>query len=294
MSDFSEQELRDLGGSYFNKRVGNFLYTQREANPNWYYYVDDSGNCVFHGGRGCQTDVHIEIKGAFQDVLRPRLYAYMEELVGRHGEVLHEEGVKQFHGVTIELPYRTMGSNRITIHTGSGCCYDQDEIAYEVMAALSGLSFYKALAPRYVYHKFLRVDVVTDDDHPVTFFNESSDILVFFSHKKDGSYVTVLGPRNEVFEKVMFAYFAAMVEGRRELGHASFVRDFGDRHYTAHSESDSVDVSIKPELDGKKVSFGIKLPYNLSFQSFPRLHFAKGVMEMLSEDLIKVEEVISL
>lgn len=277
-----KKTLEHLGGNIFNKRVGDFLYRHHEASPRWLHFFDGAGNRVIHGGRGDATDVIIELDGENKEVLRTRLVAYLEELVGRHNEKLHDEGEKLFKGVTITLPYTSMKifPDRYVIHTGSGCWYDQDEIAYEVMAALSSISVYKALAPRYEYYDFIRVDEPTDDK-PVTFYHEAADVMVFFSDKKDGSSVCVRGPKTEKFERIMFAFFAGFVEGKTEK---PFIREYGSAVYHGKDSSDTVEVNITSEHAGKASMFAAKLPYGLSYQSFPRLHFAKLVMESFSKD----------
>jgi hypothetical protein len=284
-----KKTMEHLGGNVSNKRVGDFLYVHREADPRWLRFSDGFGNRVIHGGRGDSTDVIIELEGENKEVLRARLVAYLEELVGRHNEKLHDEWEKQFRGVTITLPYTSMKiyPDRYVIHTGSGCFYDQDEIAYEVMAALSSLTVYKALAPRYLYKDFARVDEPTDDK-PVTFYHEETDVMVFFSDKKDDTSVCVRGPKTEKFERVMFAFFAGFVEGRTEK---PFAREYGATVYHARNPADSVEVKITSEHAGEKCMFAVKLPYGLSFQSFPRLHFAKLVMECHKEDFLAAEAV---
>ncbi len=281
--------LEWVGGNIHNERVGDFLSRYYEANPKWLSFTDGKGNVVSYSGTGYGTDVIIDLNGENREVLRPRLITYLQELVGRHNEELHDQSVKLFHGVTITLPYTELkiDMNRYVIHTGSGCYYDQDEIAYEMMAALSSLSVYKALAPRYLYKDFVRVDDPADENHPVTFYHEVMDVMVFFSQTKDDSLVHVRGPSTEKFEKYMFAFFAGFVEGRTEI---AFVREYGSRSYDAKNPFDSIEVNITSEHGGKQCMFAAKLPYGLSFQSFPRLHFAKLVMEGLCEDLLAVEE----
>ncbi|MEK7134780.1 MAG: hypothetical protein AAB819_03630 [Patescibacteria group bacterium] len=143
-------EFERLSKDLFNKRIGGFLYIHYEANPQWIYFIDLQENMVQYGGQGNSTDVIVRITNASRPVLEPRLMSYLRELVGRHDETLHEEGERKFHGVTIILPYKLMSvfpGFEVTIHTGSGRCYDQDEIAFEVMGALSDVPVLKAIAP---------------------------------------------------------------------------------------------------------------------------------------------------
>lgn len=139
--------------------IGDFKYVQDGANPPWHYFFDNYQNVVQYGGHADSTDVIVRIRGGSVEVLHSRLREYMTELVLRHNEVLHEEGEKRFHWVTISLPYKDRPTSEgVKIHTGSGCCYDQDKIAYEVMAALSGVPVYKAITPAKSYYGFTRVD----------------------------------------------------------------------------------------------------------------------------------------
>ena len=84
----------------------------------------------------------------------------------------------------------------------------------------------------------------------------------------------------------MFDYFGDFVKARTGK---DFIRLHGYQPYLAEDPRDSVEVDIR---SGSSCSFSIKLPYNFSYVSFPRLDFAKDVMEHL-EEVFKKESVPS-
>jgi hypothetical protein len=269
-----------------NHVIGDFKYVQDGANPPWHYFFDDYQNVVQYGGNADSTDVIVRIRGGSVEVLHSRLREYMTELVLRHNEVLHEEGEKRFHAVTISLPYKDRPTSEgVTIHTGSGCCYDQDEIAYEVMAALSGVPVYKAISPEKSCYGFTRVDS-PKDQNPITFFSEKIDVMVAFSYQNDDSAVMCHIPKTPELEKYMFDLFAEFVIGRTQV---PFIRSYGLIDYIAENPADSLSVCIQEEHGGSRCSFSMKVPYNLSFESFPRLCFAQHVMQSLHEKFHKEE-----
>ena len=286
MTTWSQKEFDRLSAQLFNMRIGDFLYIHREANPRWHYFDDIKGNTIQYGGQGNSTDVIVRINGDSVEMLRPRLIGYMENLLGRHHEKLHEEGRQLFHGVTIILPYNPFSSKsfEVTIHTGSGCCYDQDEIAYEVMAALSGVSVYKAISPFGSYCDFVRKDIVNDSQW-ITYWHSSQGIKVEFNHVDDRTAVCISkaihSPREDWhrFKTLMYDYFDKFIVARTGQ---TFVREYGYRVYEAKDPRDHESLSVQID-SGSEMSFAMSVPYGLSFVSFPRLRFAKDIMEYLSE-----------
>jgi hypothetical protein len=211
----------------------------------------------------------------------------MTELIGRHGEQLHTEGQKQFHGVTISLPYRPVEHAEYCIHTGSGCCYDQDEIAYEVMAALSGIPVYKAISPRSCGN-FVKEDM-TDNSVWIVYSDMQNGFRVSFSHVNDGTPVVVENskhfPRSHwtKFQADMCILLAEFVSKRTGK---EFVFTRGRTKYEAENPSDEIEIDIQ---SGSTFDFAIKVPYGLSFEHFPRLAFAKAAMKFLSEKFPRAE-----
>lgn len=296
--ELNAKQLALLEGNIFNKRVGDFLYRHHEANPKWYAFFDQLGNSVFYGGD--TTDVIIHIKGTSRKELGNRLVDYMGELVGRHNESLHGEGAKKFHAVTITLPVgvlRNSSELEVTIHTGSGGCYDQDEIACEVMAALSDIPVYKALAPQFSYHNFVRLDQV-DDKGWINYLFEEQGVHVSFSCLNDQTCVMVrkflTEPRADLtkFKDIMYELFSEWVKAFAEK---DMVREYGRRLYDYEGHSLSGDqkhilVLIEPAMADDPLSFSVSIPY-FSHVDFGRIVFAKDVMERLSNAFpVKKEE----
>ncbi len=289
--------LISIGGNIGNKRVGNFLYIDTEANPRWLFFKDEKGNSVTHGGENDSTDVIIRINSKFRKDLESRLYDYLHELVGRHNEDLHKEGEKRFYAVTIGLPYAyrdTRNSDlEVKIHTGSGCCYDQDEIAHEVMSALSGFHAYKALAPRFYHRDFIRMDDI-DDKKWVEYLLEDQGVRVKFSPLNDQTMVVALIDENssvsnrDVFEKVMRGVFSEWLQAFTE---DVFVYEPGLKQYSYEGHSldygqKTIDVVIGT---GHPAVFEVLIPF-YSHITFGRIVFAKSTMEALSEAFAVSEE----
>lgn len=291
LADLQAQKIQNIGG-LFNRRVGDFLYIHREANPVWHVFNDQSGNSVVHGSDS--TDVIIVINEESSKDLKERLTLYLQDLVGRHGETLHTEGVSRFFAVTIELPlseYKNSEFIQVTIHTGSGCCYDQDQIAYEVMAALSGVPVYKALSPMFCYRNFVRLDNV-DDTTDVRYEFTKQQILVNFGYRNDQGSVTVSKSKpnpsqtNSDLLKFSEEMYSILSEWVKALSGKEMSRDPRYHHsyeYEAHSLSGGqkyIHVLISSSAD--YLSFAINIPF-FSHIDFGRIAFAKDVMERLSE-----------
>src|SRR3989344_3729977 len=287
LEPLTREMLDRLSKDPYNKRVGDFLYIHYEANPVWLVFLDLQRNTVQHGGQGDSTDVIVRITDASRAVLEPRLTAYLSELVGRHHEVLHEEGKRRFHGVTITLPYKSVPLPRpyleVTIHTGSGACYDQDEIAYEVMAALSGVPVLKALAPVGEYYGFVRTDSVDDDDW-VGYVREDMGIRIEFSHMIHGnSYVRVSMYKHASrenwgkFKDVMYDFVFEYVKSRTEQAipkkEGRYVFGGTGREDVVFTHGESMDLS----------DFNVTVPYS-DVEAFARLEYAKRAMQMLYEN----------
>ena len=216
--------------------MGDFLYIHYEANPRWYHYFDRQGNQVLHGGRGDSTDATVRILKASREKLEPRLMAYLKDLLARHGEELHEEGRKQFKAVTIWLPHKMLRRPdlEVTVHTGSGCYYDQDEIAYEMMAALSGLPTFKMLAWKFC-GRFERQDDIHDQTD-VRYHSCESNVTVSFAHSDSEAPVVIsmnLGTPEQLrtnFVSFMCKKLSAYVE---EATKKQFVAESGCREYSS-------------------------------------------------------------
>lgn len=286
----SKEDFDRRSKELFNVRIGDFLYIHREANPVWHYFLDIYGNMVRHGGRGDATDCVVHIKAASREALEPRLNEYLKELVGRHGEELHNVGTKKYHGVTITLPpsphSAVLQNLEVTIHTGSGCCYDQDEIAYEVMAALSGVPALKALAEPDSYHGFIRRDKI-DDNAWINFLNEELGITVKFSPiSGDDSYVVVEmykhHPREnwEMFKHLMYECIDEYVKSRTGR---NIVKQYGEQVFENENSKDQTRVLVG---SGSLLSFCVTVPYS-DHVSFIRWEYAKRAMSMLHEEFKK-------
>ena len=284
--NMSQAEFDRLSDELFNNRVGDFLYIHHEANPSWYHYFDIHGNQVQHGGRGDSTDVIVKIKKEHRETLEPRLYAYMRELLARHGEELHREGRKLFAGLTIELPYKLMNDSdlRVTLHTGSGCFYDQDEIAYEVMAALSGVPTLKALAPTGSYYGFIRKDKVRDECS-LRFEHNKIPLSVTFGHGREMQPIVFLlesadQAAIERFKGVMFAELASYVKAKAEV---EFSCAPGVTKYTNAKTNVVTEVVVS---FGDVILFSVSSPYS-DWVPFNRLDCAKHIMNALHENLVR-------
>lgn len=290
---FTQEEFDRKSKEIFNKRVGDFLYVHYEADPSWHRFWDIQGNGVTHGGRGYSTDVRVKILKKDRPTLEPRLRAYLQSLLGRHKLTLHEEGYKLYENViSIHLPYTAISGEDldVTIHTGCGGHYDQDEIAYEVMAALSDLPVLKALAPADSYYEFIRKDSVTDTDF-VRFEHESLQIAVTFGYSRELQPIVVtLQSTDPVlaarFKEVMFDEFAEWVKAKAET---TFNRTFGVTQYV-NKETKVVTEIIASE--GEVTLFSISSPYS-DWYSFNRLKCAKSIMEALYTNLIRYPEEVA-
>jgi hypothetical protein len=277
----SQAEFNRLGNKPSNRRVGNFLYIHEEENPRGRHFFDMKGNTVIHGGQDGPMDVRISITPEDKATLVPRLVAYMVELLGRHGGTLHSFGEWKFDRVIIRLPYRvfTPVNFEVTIHSMVG---KQAEIAYEVMAALSGIPVYKAIAPLGSYYSFDRMDKI-DDGKWVTYWHHMQGIRVAFNHVSDLSSVVVSKsihlPREdwEKFKGLMYDFvdeYVYAMTGKKML------KEKGFHSYSSTMDDSSVTVDVD---SGTSFSFAVSIPYGGEATPFPRLAFAKRAMEMLSE-----------
>lgn len=288
-AELNKKQINYLGGNLQNKRVGDFLYRHKEANPSIYCFWNDIKGCVVVYSSE-NTDVVVDLPQEKRDILKPRLINYLKELVARHNEILHEELSKRFHGVTITLPSLDSfegDKEEYIIHTGSGCCYDQDEIAYEIMVALSGIPVYKALSPIFSCHTFVRQDAL-DDGGWIRYLFEEKGIQVTYSHSNDLTRVVVSkfinSPRSdwELFEKTMYASFS---EWLKVFSRDSFVANRGFRSYGYERDSlsgrqNSIEISIEPWPSSLKFTF--QVPY-FAHINFARIAFARDIMKTLSE-----------
>lgn len=282
----TQQRFDELSEKLFNKRIGNFLYQHYEASPRWYNFWDIHGNLVMYGGDS--TDVIVRIKKEHRELLEPRLMAYTEELVGRHNEVLHEFGIQKFHGVTIQLPFESKGvinpELEVIIHTGSGCCYDQDEIAYEVIAALSGVPVLKALAPKSC-GSFIRFDEIGSNDW-IKFQSENVGVKVEFDYKPNSPHNTVVMLcRSTSMDKInklvnlMYDFVDEYVLSRTGQ---NIIKKGGEQSFKYEHTEKMVHVKIL--LGGPSIAFCVTVPY-CDHEPFARLSYATRVMEMLHENL---------
>ncbi|NTV44597.1 MAG: hypothetical protein HGA67_02790 [Candidatus Yonathbacteria bacterium] len=298
-----KQHLAWLGGNIFNQRVGDFVYTHREANPDWLWFYDEKGNTVLHGGQGCQTDVYVRICKASHELLWPRLLAYLSELVGRHGEELHSEGVHKFHGVTITLPFNNvpeavrnaLTETEVRIHTGSGCTYDQGEIAHEVMAALSDVPVLKAVAPMFHHYSFER----EDKGDKIGYFFSEYDMWIFFRDKRDSSFVFIGMVADDKadefiaeFQRVVHRVLSSWTE---YLTGESLPYVFDTEKYPYIYKDRSLSygqetIEITEHQDALFTYFGINIPYSIPGCYFARVDFVKEMMEALSEAFPVPEE----
>lgn len=112
--------------------------------------------------------------------------------------------------------------------------------------------------------------------------------MVAFSYQNDDSAVMCHIPKTPELEKYMFDLFAKFVVGRTTV---PFIQCYGLQEYHAVNPANSLIVCIEEEHGGSRCSFSMKVPYNLSFESFPRLCFAEHVMQSLHEKFLK-EEVV--
>lgn len=281
-STLPQREFDYLSSIALNKRIGDFLYVYREACPEWHDFSDMKGNLVRHSGQAYSDIVIVRIISESREKLAPRLITYMKELVARHDETLHEEGEKVFYGLTIELPQKQFSVEcfEVMIHTGSNSCYNQEEIAYEVIAALSGVPFYKALSPSGSCCGFVRQDEIHDDAW-IIYFNADWGISVEFSHRDDGTNVLIIKKTKKDWKKFknsMYDIFAEFVQDRTGK---NFERTYGFREYVCDKDNrHSIAIGI---TEGSSLTFSAKLPYNLSFVSFPRMKFATSMMEHIQD-----------
>ena len=296
-SQMTQEEFDKLSVKMFNKRIGDFLYQHYEAHPRYHRFYDMHGNEVMHIGRPDGTDVYVRIKKEHLAVLEPRLITYLKNLVGRHGEALHEQGQKQFYGATIRLPYHALDNLTIprewVVHTGSGCSYDQDEIAYEIIAALSDMSALKAVAPTSRYYGFIRIDDPKNGFQRIEYKSSKVGVTVDFSHTEAISAVVITMDKQESvesknkFKRVIYEFLTKYVEAKTgkklicEEGHALYK---GDTHW-----DDRMVGLYSPKFDTDGVPiFSVTVPYG-GETSFARVKFAKAVMNTLYDEF-KIEQ----
>ena len=286
--DFTQADFDRLNTLRFNARIVDFLRIH-QTNPRWCDFSDTKGNTVRCGGTACPTVVRVHITSSSRKELEPRLMTYLKELIWMDDKGLHEFGGEIFEGVIIMLPYKELPSPdlKVTIQIIPDCHYDQDEIAYGVMAALSGVPTYKAISPFGTYQgQFVRQDTISDGK-PVSYKHVALGIEVSFSHINDATDVSiskVVGNSEEDEERyksLMYHYFDTFISTKTGQ---TFVRESGYRVYEAkdHRRHESLSVQVD---SGSKMSFAVDIPYGLSFESFPRLRFTKDLMKYLSEAL---------
>lgn len=285
-----EQYIKTANG----KCVGNFLCVLQEEKPRRYHFHDGDGNTVTHGGDG-NLIITVRVKEESLTLLKPRLISYLKGLLGRNKEELHTEGQKNFRGVMINLPdiLNKLPSSldfEVIVDVGCSSTYHQDEIAYEVMAALSGIPALKAVTPTGEYFSFIRQDEI-DDGLCVKYHFERLGIDLEFSHGEELSAVVVsidkyatVHNRNK-FKKIMYDFVAQYVEKRttKKLLHEDvFLR--GQKNFFHRYQSEGSLKCVTVDIGfGKSTYFSVSVPYSRGFKEpFSRVKYAKRLMEMLS------------
>jgi hypothetical protein len=288
------RQSADRDGDSCNTRVGNFVSTtQGVTESSWCLYQDIYGNTIVYGAPGGATDVIVTILPEHRAQYEPLIYAYLRALVGRHGEVLEEVDCKVYRAVTVRLPIGyapTAGPCEVTIHTGSGCDYDQDEIAYEVMAALSEIPVYTALAPAHYCYDFVRVDTAPDR---VSYMHHGAQISITFTVDTDDSSVVVQKrvSYHDTHDGMFAAHMYELVD--------TWVRTFSPGRCTPgvvrlewnstsvypiaqHALSGTQDtIAVSFMADAEHITVAMQVPY-FSHIQFGRLAYAKAVMEHMS------------
>lgn len=278
------------------RRVGNFLWTSQGGNTKRYDFLDTQQNRVSHGGEG-DLVVTVRIKEALVELFKPRLISYLRSLVGRNKEELHTFGWKKFRGITIDFSESNKSSQtssdfEVVIDVGSGSYYHQDEIAYEVMAALSGIPALKAVSPLGEYGSFVRHDDMYDG-LCIKYCFEYFGLNVEFVHGEGLSEVVVSMDKKaslknkEKFKKLMCDFVAKYVEERtlKKLPKEEILLSGQEKffhQYQGEGSTKRVEVDF---LFGKSSYFSVTVPYSRGFKEpFARVRYAERLMKMLSKE----------
>ena len=268
-----------------NVRIGDFLHSPQGGGLNWLVYSDASGNSVSHGSDSGKAEVHILIKQKSREQLEQILCCYLHELVSRHRETLHDQGHKQFKHLSIRFQYGTAKDRDLDIRVciGSSGFYNQDEIAYEVMATLSDLPVYKVVSPMFYYESFVRLDTVGDKG-TVRYSLEEHGISVEFGYSKESSRLIVTKKdqpggeedRRKFIDLMLFSFDGYV---KNKTG-KTLVYSSGRTVY----KNGARDTGIEVLIDNNSISFSISVsvPYKDS-GSFPRVRLARILMEIISK-----------
>ena len=274
-----------LNGDERNTRIGDFICKYAEGRQEWVVFRNDSGDCVSYGGMH-QTEVHILITQASRDRLERVVYLYLHELAHRHDRTLHAAGSKDFKFFTIGLPVisTTKSDVLISIVPGSNGVYQQEDLAYEVMAALSNIPAYKAVSPMFYFGNFVRLDGVHDNTW-IEYCYKDQGITVTFSHTKDPSHLIVKKDSfpeegdKERFKALMARLFIAYVQ--EKTGRVFVLpHGFGTGTYGGGHRPFSVEVFVEetPSL----YSISVSVHYR-DYEHWPRAQLARQLMEAISQ-----------
>ncbi len=275
-----------LNGDERNTRIGDFIWTHTVEKQEWVVFRNTSGDCVSYGGIH-KTEVHILIKQASRDRLERVMYFYLHKLAGRHGgRILHTSGSKDFKYFTIRLPFvvSTESDVLISIVPGSNGVYQQEDLAYEVIAALSKIPAYKEVSPMFYFGNFVRLDDVHDNTW-IEYCYKDQGISVTFSHTKDPSHLIVKKdsfPKEgdkERFKALMARLFIAYVQ--EKTGRVFVLpHGFGTGTYGGGHRPFSVEVFVEETPSLYSISVGV---HYRDYEHWPRAQLARQLMEAISQ-----------
>jgi hypothetical protein len=245
--------FRTLAMNPDNKMIGDFLHVADvDLDSNWVRFYDGYGSSVRYGKTSSFHEVVITLDYSSASYLKLPLLEYLTALVGLHGEQLHKKGWAKFRHLAITLPEDIVEHEQhveIKLHTAGSTEYHQRQLAYEVMAALSGVPVLKAIAPLHTCGRFVRKDKIGNTGK-IRYFDAARGISVKISHEHDEVPIEVSmfskDHRNQanraLFQEHMYSFLEGYIRPRRTR---PFVRGPGCYTYEGRQSSSPVKIDIK-------------------------------------------------
>jgi hypothetical protein len=203
-----------------------------------------------------------------------RAIEYLKSLLRKCGEVLHTKGQMTFPKSKVVVTLPDEQGEETVIYFHEECPLHPEWVFYELMAQVSGVSVYKALAPKEV-NGFVRIDHADDDHGSISYTwqhskqQQGKDVLV-------GAVSVELDfepPRHQE----VFSFWVSYIKngGHTRVG-------FSGQVFNRCMTSTCQGITFVQHSSGIS-SFSIAVPYRSDTDLFPRLAFLEKVTSALRE-----------
>jgi hypothetical protein len=278
-----QQFRKEINMGTNTKSIGNFAYVKDDGD--YFTFQDNAGNQVVYTDRSrCSSFFNatsVFIKNDSMAKLLPLFTVYLKKFVG--DEELQDEGEKIFSKAKIIIhrsffdPDHGRGFFAIFFDTNTHLGFSAMNIGQEIMASLSEVRLYKAIAPPSDYKGFVRHDV--DEDNSVRYLDTRYGISVSFKYAAPSHYLCAKmesGEDVQTFIVSMYIFLTTLVRSHTDQ---KFIRTYRRRHYPeSRKRGGSIDVRAESN-DG--LAFYIQVNSDPIRGSFPEVEILEWLMEHL-------------